>query len=376
MINKIVNNSKSYELAFAGDLVLDVPEPDHWLAGLKPMLGSVDLAIGHLEVPHTRGGNELRGDIPAPGADPAAIAALARCGFDAVTLAGNHIMDQGLEGIEDTLAALEAAGISWCGAGRDLGIARRPAILSLGPHVLALLSYNCVGPEAGWADENRAGCAYLPLSTADGSPVSPMAPINALTDAACAILAEDIAAVRAQADLVIVALHKGIVHTPALLAPYERPVAHAAIDAGADIVVGHHAHIVRGIEVYKGKPVFHGLGNGCVVTRALAPDQLHPERAAWARRRKELFGFEPDPAYDLAPFHPEAVNAMLGRVSWQPGAALRAGFAPVDVEPPGRPVAAAEGRAGEIANYLVGVTRTGGLPTVKFTRGQAMWELQ
>jgi hypothetical protein len=90
MIDKVVNNSKSFELAFAGDLVLDVPEPDHWLAGLKPSLDAVDLAIGHLEVPHTRRGSELSGDVPAPGADPDAIVSLARCGFDAVTLAGNQ----------------------------------------------------------------------------------------------------------------------------------------------------------------------------------------------------------------------------------------------------------------------------------------------
>lgn len=376
MINKVVNNSKSYELAFAGDLVLDVPEPDHWLAGLKPMFDAVDLAIGHLEVPHTRRGRELSGDVPAPGADPAAVPALARCGFDAVTLAGNHIADQGREGIEDTLSALRAAGIACCGAGRDLAEARRPALLSLGPHAVALLSYNCVGPEAGWADEDRAGCAYLPLVTADGSPVTPLAPITTLTDAARAILTKDIAAARERAELVIVALHKGIVHTPVVLAPYERPVAHAAIDAGADIVVGHHAHIVRGIEIYRGKPVFHGLGNGCVVTRALAPDQSHPDRAAWATRRKTLFGFEPDPAYELAPFHPEAINAMLGRVTWRPGVGLRAGFAPVDVQPPGRPVAAAGDRAGAIVDYMVRITRNGGLPAVAFAPEPAMWVLQ
>ncbi|HEX5789183.1 MAG TPA: CapA family protein [Woeseiaceae bacterium] len=375
MINKVVNNSKTYELAFSGDLVLDLPDPDHWLGGLAPMLEAVDLAIGHLEVPHTRRGRETSGDVPAPGADPAALAALARCGFDAVTLAGNHINDQGREGIEDTLAALAEAGVAACGAGRDLAEARRPAWLSLGPHSVAVLSYNCVGPESSWAADAAAGCAYLPLATADGSAVTPLAPIIALTKAARDILRQDIVAVREQADLVVVALHKGIVHTPAVLAPYERPVAHAAIDAGADVVVGHHAHIVRGIEIYRGKPVFHGLGNGCVVTRALTADQSHPRRAEWARRRRELFGFEPDPAYEFAPFHPEAVNAMLGRVSWRPGGTLEAGLLPVYVEPPGRPVAAGS-RAGGIVDYVARITRDGGLPPVAFTPAASMWVLQ
>ncbi len=378
MINKVVDNSTSRtcEIALAGDLVLDVPEPDHWLGGLAPLLAEADLAIGHLEVPHTRRGTELRGDVPAPGADPAALAALRRCGFDAVTLAGNHIADRGPEGIEDTLAALAAAGIAGCGAGHNLAAARRPAQLALGPHTVALLSYNCVGPEAAWAREDRAGCAYLPLGTADGSPVTPLAPITELTRTAREILENDIATIRETADLVIVALHKGIVHTPAVLAPYERPVAHAAIDAGADVVVGHHAHIVRGIEIYRGQPIFHGLGNGCVVTKALAPDQSHAERAAWARRRKELFGFEPDPAYELAPFHPEAVNSMLGRVCWSPEGGIRAGVIPVYVEPPGRPIAAEGRRASDIVAYIAAITRKGGLPPVDFVRDRTMWALQ
>jgi poly-gamma-glutamate synthesis protein (capsule biosynthesis protein) len=363
-------------IVLAGDLILDVPDPDQWLAGLAPLLERADLAIGHLEVPHTLRGSERAGDVPAPGADPAALVALRRVGFDAVTLAGNHIADRGSEGIEDTLAGLADAGIAACGAGANLAEARRPAMLSLGQRTVALLSYNCVGPEMAWADEERAGCAYLPLATADGRPISPLAPIDRLTGAARDILESDIAAVRDAADLVIVALHKGIVHTPAVLAPYERPVAHAAIDAGADVVVGHHAHIVRGIEIYRERPIFHGLGNGCVVTRALGPDQAHPGRAAWARRRRELFGFVPDPAYDLAPFHPEAVNAMLARVTWEPNGAVRAGILPVWVEPPGRPIAATGTRAADIVAYVTRITAMGGLPPISFSPARDMWVVQ
>ena len=173
---------------------------------------------------------------------------------------------------------------------------------------------------------------------------------------------QDIASAKQKTDFVIVALHKGIVHTPARLAPYERPIAHAAIDAGADTVIGHHAHIIRGLEFYRGKPVFHGLGNGCVVTRALSPDQDHPARAAWAQKRKELFGFEPDPAYRLAPFHPQAVNAMLGSVRWHRNGNIEAGFIPVHVEPPGRPVIADGAKAQEIIDYVKQINVEAGLP--------------
>jgi poly-gamma-glutamate synthesis protein (capsule biosynthesis protein) len=183
-------------------------------------------------------------------------------------------------------------------------------------------------------------------------------------------MARDVRQARAHADLVIVALHKGIVHTRARLAPYERPIAHAAIDAGADIVVGHHAHIIRGIEIYRDKPIFHGLGNGCVVTRALSSDQSHPARAAWARRRRELFGFEPDPAYPLAPFHPEAVNALLGRVRMENDGRLRVGLRPVHVEPPGRPVIARSEAFDRVCRYVEEITVEAGLPPVRLEAQQ------
>jgi poly-gamma-glutamate capsule biosynthesis protein CapA/YwtB (metallophosphatase superfamily) len=360
------------ELIFTGDLILDEPNPDHWLSGIAPALLRADLAIGHLEVPHTLHTQQTGDDVPAPGAHPDHVAALARAGFAAVTLAGNHIADLGAIGIADTLAALRRAGLMYTGAGMNLEEASRPAYLRSGDQTLALLSYNCVGPVDSWATAERAGCAYLEVQTSDGSPPRPAADLVRLEDAARAKLAQQIDAARRNADLVVVALHKGIVHTRARLAPYEREVAHAAIDAGAAIVVSHHAHIVRGIEIYRGAPIFHGLGNGCVVTRALAPDQADPRRAAWARRRRELFGFEPDPDYVLAPFHPEAVNAMLGRISVA-GDVVRVGFIPVHVEAPGRPRIAFD-RAEHIARYINDITVEAGLPPLRLEIGpEGIW---
>ncbi|BBD99447.1 capsule biosynthesis protein [Sphingobium amiense] len=352
-------------IVLAGDLVLDEPDGDWWLSGIAPALRGADLAIGHLEVPHTDRGAELKGDVPAPGAPPENLAAIAQAGFGLLSLAGNHIADCGAEGIADTVAGLAAQGVACCGAGLDLNEARRPAIVVVGDATVALLSYNCVGPEAGWASAERAGCAYLRIETEDGTPIAPAAKLTVLTSDAVATLEQDIAAARAQADIVLVALHKGIVHTPARLAPYERGLSHAAIEAGADAVIGHHSHIVRGIEFYRGKPIFHGLGNGCVVTRALSPAQDHPARAQWAERRKAMFGFEPDPAYTLAPFHPEAVNAFLGTLEIGADGSTAAGIIPVHVEAPGRPVLASGARAAEIRAYVEKITIEAGLPPIR-----------
>ena len=353
------------EVIFSGDLILDEPDPDYWLAGIAAAIRRADISIGHLEVAHTDRGREQAGDVPAPGADPAHLAALQRAGFDALTLAGNHIADQGAEGIADTVAELDRLGIRHCGAGANLEAARRPAILEAAGMRLALLSYNCVGPELSWAGTDRAGCAFIRVNTRDGSPITPAGALQNIDPASLAEMSADIAKVRRDANFVVVALHKGVVHTPATLAPYERPLAHAAIDAGADAVIGHHAHILRGIEMYRGNPIFHGLGNGCVVTRALSPAQEHAERAAWAHKRKALFGFEPDPAFVLAPFHPEAVNAMLARICLHQDGRVKAGFYPVRVLAPGRPVLADPFDGAHIAEYVAKITRQAALPPLR-----------
>jgi poly-gamma-glutamate capsule biosynthesis protein CapA/YwtB (metallophosphatase superfamily) len=354
------------DLLFTGDLILDVPQPDYWLDGIAGRVRAAAVAVGHVEVPHTHNAPKMQGDICAPGADPANIAAVRRAGFHAVTLAGNHIADCGAEGIADTVGALDESGIAHCGAGADLESARRPCFVEIGGTRLALLSFNCVGPEEAWATPTRAGCAYVRIDTADGSPINPRAALISPNEASLAAMAEDIRAARASAGLVAVSLHKGIVHTPATLAPYERAVAHAAIDAGADVVVGHHAHILRGIELYRGKPIFHGLGNGCVVTRALSPDTRDPARAEWARRRRELFGFTPDPAYYLAPFHPQAVHSMLGCVRLRGDGGLFTGFVPIHVDPPGRPRPCSDTEAAVLVRYVEDITVAAGLPPISF----------
>ena len=356
------------DILCCGDLVLDEPDPDHWLGGLADTLRAAAVTIGHLEVPHTTHQLAHSADVPAPGAPPAHLGALARAGIDAVTLAGNHIADCGAVGISDTLAGLAQLQIAHCGAHLTLAAARAPAWIQRDGLRLALLSYNCVGPQQAWATSDSAGCAYVRITPADGGPINPAAPLSTIDPESLALMQADIrAARRAGAQLCIVALHKGIVHTPAVLAPYERPVAHAAIDAGADVVIGHHAHILRGIETYRGRPIFHGLGNGCVVTRALSPDDAHPKRAAWARRRQELFGFTPDPAYPLAPFHPQAVHGMLARIAFHAGAVVAVGFIPLHVEPPGRPVIARGAAAEVVCRYVSDISEAAGLAALRLS---------
>jgi poly-gamma-glutamate synthesis protein (capsule biosynthesis protein) len=201
------------------------------------------------------------------------------------------------------------------------------------------------------------------------SPGGPPAIYTFADPASLEAMASDIAALRPRVNVLAVALHQGIGHTPAVVAMYERQVARAAIEAGADVVVAHHAHILRGVDVYKGRPIFHGLGNFVTVTRALNLEaNPSPERMAWARRRRELFGFEPDPACPTYPFHPEARHTMLAVCSFDRGD-VRAGFVPCWIEPSGRPVPLGRDARGEaVVEYVRSITERAGL------NGRLAWD--
>lgn len=151
-------------------------------------------------------------------------------------------------------------------------------------------------------------------------------------------------------------------HTPAVLAGYERPLARAAIAAGASVVVGHHSHILRGIELIDGKPVFHGLGNFVTVTRALDIDNAHPARREWAKRRRELFGFTPDPDYPNYPFHPEAKHALIADCQIDARGHVSAGFVPCWIQPSGQPEPLGRDARGQaVLDYVADISRRAGL---------------
>jgi poly-gamma-glutamate synthesis protein (capsule biosynthesis protein) len=357
-------------LLLVGDLVLDEPDANFFFDLARPTLLQADLLVGHVETPHTNRGTESVGDVPAPASPPANIAALGRAGFGVATLAGNHIHDRGGEGIEDTIALLRAQGVEPTGAGRDIAQARTPAIAERKGVTVGVLSYNCVGPREGWAGPKNPGCAYLKVvthyETQGANPGGPPKIYTFADPETVEAMQADVAALRERVDVLVVAFHKGVVHTPAHIAMYERPVARAAIDAGADLVVGHHAHILRGVETYAGKPIFHGLGNFVTVTRALTPEgNDSPARRDWAIRRKQLFGFEPDPDYlPLYPFHPDSKNAMIADCRVADDGPISPGFLPCWIRPTGQPeVLGHTSKGQDVVDYIVAITRQAGLRT-------------
>jgi hypothetical protein len=360
------SSESEIELLLVGDLILDEPQPDRFFDAVRPVLQAADLVVGHVEVPFS-----IRTDHglnPNPGREPAKLMALARAGIGVATLAGNHIFDAGRVGLEETLRGLEQAGIVSAGAGLDLASARRPAIVECQGVRIGVLSFNCVGPRESWAGPDKAGAAYVEVLTHyeldhanPGGPPSRVISV-AVPDSLEAMRC-DIERTRLEVDLLVIAFHKGVTHTPARLAMYERPLARAAIEAGADVVVGHHAHLLRGVEVHRGRPIFHGLGNFVTVTRLLnLEDNPNPKMLEWARRRRELFGFSPDPAYPTYPFHPEAKYTMIARVVAGKDGVREAGFLPCWVAPDGRPLVCGNDELGlAVAAYVEEITKRAGL---------------
>jgi poly-gamma-glutamate synthesis protein (capsule biosynthesis protein) len=351
-----------------GDIILDEPGLAPCFDSSRAATRSADLTIGHVEVPHTTRGVQQKTAVPAPPADPKHLESLQAAGFDVITLAANHAYDQGEPGIVDTIETLRGLGMATAGTGLNLSAARQPAVVERGGLRFGVLSYNTVGPTESWASATKPGCAYLRVITHyEQDHHSPGAPPTVYTFTPLAdveALAADIAALRPRCDVLTVAFHKGVVHTPATVLDYEKQIARAAIDGGADVVIGHHAHILRGIEIYRGKPIYHGLGNWVCVTRALnyASNADSPERQAWALRRKKMFGFEPDPEYPLYPFHPEAKQTIVAKCVVDGRGNVEARFLPAFVDKTYQPVLLGRDERGQqVFEYVARISREASL---------------
>ena len=328
-----------------GDIIIDEPNPHSFFDPSRGLLAQADFVLGQIEVPHTDRPEANSTDIPAPPARPEHLDALVPCGFNLCTTAGNHAHDCGVPGIVDTVELLRARGIAVTGSGRNLAEAKSPAVVSKAGITVGVLAYNAVGPREGWATSGKAGVSYVQILTHhEPSPrATPGLPAKIYTfpePDSVEQMQADIQALRPSCDILLVALHKGMVHLDSVLEIYERPLAHAAIDAGADAVIGHHAHILRGIEIYQGRPIYHNLGNFVCVTHALTPSGGNdsPERLAWMASRKKLFGFTPDETMPYYPFNPDSRNTMLARLTLSREGITSFGYVPCYIDHSGAPV--------------------------------------
>ncbi len=208
--------------------------------GIRAEADAADLFMVNQEFPFTDRGTAAEDKQFTFRVPPKDVSLLTEMGVDIVTMANNHILDFGPEGITDSLTALDGAGILHVGAGENLEQAKKAEILEVKGKKIGFLGVSRVYMAASWAaDADHAGV----FSTYD--PALPLQEIRAL---------------REQCDYLVVYVHWGVERNTAP-EEYQRKMGRQYIDAGADLVVGSHPHVLQEIEYYNGKPIAYSLGN-------------------------------------------------------------------------------------------------------------------
>lgn len=210
------------------------------LAAVADRLSSADLAVGNLESTLASSGTKNpTKDVTFRG-DPRGIAALEHAGVDAVSLANNHVLDYGPQPLLDTIAALDKHGIAHAGAGANKTAAWTPATIERRGAKTAYLAFSHIVPAGFIAQDDRAGFASGRMDMG--------------------LVDEAIREARRTHDYVIVSFHWGVEYADNPTAEQVEN-AHRAIDAGADMVLAHHPHVIQGVEFYKKGLIAYSLGD-------------------------------------------------------------------------------------------------------------------
>lgn len=238
---EVLNNSfygmKRHDQSFASDLEWAT----HPFQKLRDVFRSADIAFVNLETP-------LSDDAPKVGSflAPTILAkGLSDAGIDIVSVANNHMLDAQIWGLYDTLESLNKAGLSPVGGGKNITQARKPYIVEKHGIKVAFLAYS--------QQENNGPKSFATPSRAGIAPLDPL------------LIKADIQRVRAQVDHVVLSFHwDNYAHDKTKkfdLHPDAVAFAHRMIDAGADAILGHHPHVPRAVEYYKGKPILYSMGH-------------------------------------------------------------------------------------------------------------------
>jgi poly-gamma-glutamate capsule biosynthesis protein CapA/YwtB (metallophosphatase superfamily) len=254
------------EIFACGDVGAKRDDCSSIFEGCAATMRNADLCFAQLETTIAERGAKAPNARLAMRSPPQMARAARDAGIDVMSFAGNHCMDFGFEAFEETFQHAAAAGLALCGAGRNLEESRSPKILNVNGTRVAVLAASSILPEGYAAEADRAGCAPLRAFTFyDQIEIDqPGTPPRIRSFAHREDLQALVRAVRlasACADVVLVSLHWGIHMIYATLADYQREAAHACIDAGAHAILGHHPHLLKGVEIYGGRPIFYSLGN-------------------------------------------------------------------------------------------------------------------
>jgi len=208
-------------------------------ANVSELFTSANIGFVNLECCISTGGTPVPGKAYCFRGPPDAVGGMARAGIDVVSLANNHSKDYGTGALLDTFTYLEEGDVRWCGAGKDAGEAYACTVLTVHGKKVGFLAFNSIVP-SGWpATATTPGCA----TTWDEERI-----------------ADSIKSAKEECDYVVSSFHWGI-ELDTSPTGGQRNLAHLAVDSGADLVLGHHPHVVQGFELYRNGLIAYSLGN-------------------------------------------------------------------------------------------------------------------
>lgn len=288
--------AKTYTMLFAGDIMLArsvhkqierAQDPLYPFLRIANTVRSADFAFANLEGPVSARGKD-QGSIYSFRFEPVGtMNSLQFAGFDAVNLANNHIWDWGADALTDTVDYLDAAGIGHVGAGRTSEEANAPHLTQVGDAKIAMLGYTTLYPRSLEATPEAAGISSFRVS-------STIAQIQQLKQSGAA-------------DLVIVSFHWGTEYEEHSTGS-QQVIAHELIDAGADMIIGHHPHVVQEVEQYKNGWIVYSLGN-FIFDQNLSRITMRGLMVRASVKDKKIEGLEQIPVQLTPTFQPYIVGA-------------------------------------------------------------------
>ncbi|HVA99907.1 MAG TPA: CapA family protein [Acidimicrobiales bacterium] len=259
----------SVRIGMVGDIYFK--DDDSWsvVEPVSRVTTSFEIMLGNLEIPLCNTGTAAPKANGRLRQDPKHVDTISRAGFTGVTLANNHAMNFGAEGLSQMIRVLDSAGIAHAGGGDSIIEAHSAALLRSNQMTVALLSYTSVYARNIFESrEDRPGLATVRVDTlyeiqSRHFEVPGMPPLIRTIPAGEDLqrVRDDISKARSLADVVVVGWHWGYGIGNTAVIPYQVELAHFAIDNGADVVMGHHPHVLQPIEFYKGKVICYSLGN-------------------------------------------------------------------------------------------------------------------
>jgi hypothetical protein len=333
-----------------GDVLIDRKEPETIFQHVAGVLRSADITYANCEQALSDKG--YPNPKQAAYSSPESIRALLYAGMDVVSLANNHSLDWGTEALLDSLVRLKEAGLPYIGVGRNLAEARQPVILERRGTRVGFLAYSSVHLDGYEATEDRPGLVPIRVWTiydqVDYQPGTPPRIVTIPHKDDIGDMVRDIKELKAQVDVVVIGMHWGLHIMPRLIPMYCFDIGHAAIDAGADLILGTHTHILKGIEVYKGKAIFFSTANFAL---ELGPHMRDHEHI------KDLNDY-----YRIVD-ETERRNTLIAKAIIEDGEVRRVSYIPCYVNENAAPemVARSDPRGQGVYNYVEDVSRSEGL---------------